>query len=177
VWLAGSQLPASITTLRNMHTLNLYNCGAITFLHDNFHQALSLKILSLQGCEKLKEVPPSLGMAPALATLTLWNCIALEVMPDLSTIPKLQIDGIPEQLADWEGDQKRKRLEAAAQGRNLGNATKAPTGGGWKDVAMAALGGDPNRAARKSVGAAVAGVASAAMSALGGGSGGAATGE
>ena len=30
-------------------------------------------------------------------------------MPDLTPIPKLQIDGVPEQLADWEAEQKRKR--------------------------------------------------------------------
>ena len=49
-------LPAAITRLENLHTLNLYNCGSITFLHDNFQLATSLRVLSLQGCEKLKEV-------------------------------------------------------------------------------------------------------------------------
>ena len=134
------ELPASITRLKNLHTLNLYNCGSITFLHDNFNCSEALKVLSLQGCEKLKEVPPSLAQAPALTTLTLWNCNALEIMPDLTPIPKLQIDGCPEQLADWEAEQKRKRAADAAAGRNMGTTIKAPTGGGWKEAAAAVLG-------------------------------------
>ena len=30
-------------------------------------------------------------------------------MPDMTSLPKLQIDGVPEQLADWEAEHKRKR--------------------------------------------------------------------
>ena len=128
-----AEIPASITRLRQLHTLNLYNCGGLTFLHNNFNQTVALRVLSLQGCEKLREVPASLAQAPALQTLTLWDCRALEIMPDLSPIPKLQIDGVPEQLAEWEADQKRKRAEDLAAGRNkfsssAAGPTKAP---GW----------------------------------------------
>jgi len=118
-------LPETITRLRNLTTLNLYNCGGLSKLPDNFHLATSLRILSLQGCENLYEVPPSVAMMPALQTLTLWNCMKLEVMPDMSAIPKLQIDGVPEQLADWEAEQKRKRAEQAAADRKGGQAAAA----------------------------------------------------
>ena len=100
----------------------------------------ALQVLSLQGCEKLIEVPESLTRCHNLNTLTLWGCIVLVTMPDLTPLPKLQIDGVPEQLADWEAEQKRKRAADAAAGRNMGTTIKAPTGGGWKEAAAAVLG-------------------------------------
>ena len=48
------------------------------------------------------------------------NCIKLEIMPDMSGIPRLQIDGVPEQLADWEVEQKRKRAEDLRDGKTKG---------------------------------------------------------
>ena len=117
-------LPDTITRLRNLTTLNLYNCGGLTALPDNFHLASSLRILSLQGCEKLVEVPPSVAQCPALQTLTLWNTNALQILPDFSHMPRLQIDGVPEQLAEWEAEQKRKRQEGAADARKAGTHGK-----------------------------------------------------
>ena len=157
------ELPASITRLRQLHTLNLYNCGSLTFLPDSFQNATALKTLSLQGCEKLKEVPPSVAQMPALATLTLWNCIALEVMPDLSQIPNLQLDGVPEQLADWEAEQRRKRAEDAAVGRGINVAVKTGPTSNWM-TAGAAL-GVPAPGESKGLAA----TAKAAMAALSGG--------
>ena len=124
-------LPEEITRLSTLAILNLYNCGKLTKLPDNFHLASSLRVLSLQGCEKLVEVPPSVAMMPALTTLTLWDCRELKIMPDMSQIPKLQLDGVPEQLADWEADQKRKRAEDAAAGRSK-MAVKAAEPTGWR---------------------------------------------
>ena len=102
-------LPAKIVNLKNLVTLNLYNFGAMTRLPENFHHLESLQVLSLQGCEKLVELPEELAMCPSLNTLTLWGCIVLTRMPDLTPLLKLQIDGVPEQLADWEAEQKKKR--------------------------------------------------------------------
>ena len=199
--LAVPELPASITRLRQLHTLNLYNCGSLTFLHDNFQNAIALRVLSLQvrfryccccslcfalllscclplltsdchpwpfcsrlqGCEKLKEVPPSVAHMPALATLTLWNCLALETMPDLSQIPKLQLDGVPEQLADWEADQKRKRAEDAAAGRGVKVAVKTAATSNWLSAGAALGVAAPGE--KKGIAAA----AKAAMAAMGGG--------
>ena len=84
-------------------------------------------------------------MAPALTTLTLWNCNALEILPDLTPIPGLQVDGVPEQLADWEAEQKRKRQQDAAAGRLNTTQSKAPQGPGWKEAAGAFMGGDKKR--------------------------------
>ena len=47
-------------------------------------------------------------------------------MPDLTPLPKLQIDGVPEQLADWEAEQKRKRAEDMRDGKNKQNMGNAP---------------------------------------------------
>jgi len=123
------QLPPTITALRSLVTLNLYNCGGLKYLPDTFDQFESLQVLSLQGCEKLVELPPSMASCMTLNTLTLWNCQVLERAPDLSVIPKLQIDGIPEQLADWEAEQKKKRLEDAKNGKpQLGGKQEAKSG-------------------------------------------------
>jgi hypothetical protein len=126
--------PEALTNLKSLSTLNLYNCGGFKSLPDTLDRLESLQVLSLQGCEKLVEVPPSLGRCLTLTTLTLWNCNVLERLPDLSQIPKLQIDGVPEQLADWEADQKRKRAEDAKEGKNKGGAVKAEKSSGWSAV-------------------------------------------
>ncbi len=55
-------------------------------------------------------------------------------MPDLSGIQKLQIDGVPEQLADWEAEQKRKRAEDAREGKNKGPQQAAAKQSGWDAV-------------------------------------------
>ena len=124
--------PEALTRLKSLATLNLYNCGGFTSLPDTLDQLESLQVLSLQGCEKLKEVPESLGRCHTLTTLTLWNCNVLEKLPDLSQIPKLQIDGVPEQLADWEAAQKQKRLDDVKEGKNKGAAvSKAEKTSGW----------------------------------------------
>ena len=74
----------------------------------------------------LIEVPESLSRCLTLNTLTLWNCQVLERIPDLTSIPKLQIDGVPEQLADWEIEQKKKWQEEVRDGKNKGReAAKA----------------------------------------------------
>ena len=53
----------------------------------------------------------------------------------MTPLPKLQIDGVPEQLADWEAEQKRKRAEEAKSGganKNAGAAAAKTTG--WSVV-------------------------------------------
>ena len=115
-------------------TLNLYNCGGLTKLPDNFHLLESLQVLSLQGCEKLVELPDELAHCPNLTTLTLWGCIVLTKMPDLTTRPNLQIDGVPEQLAEWEAEQKKKRLEDAREGKNKQQAGAAAKTSQWEAV-------------------------------------------
>ena len=127
------ELPSTITHLRTLVTLNLYNCGGVKVLPDTFDDFECLQVLSLQGCEKLIEVPESLARVMTLNTLTLWNCQVLERLPDLSNIPKLQIDGVPEQLADWEADQKRKRAENAKSGNAQSN-TSTQQKSGWAAV-------------------------------------------
>jgi hypothetical protein len=125
-------LPKNIVNLRSLVTLNLYNCGGLTKLPENFNNLESLQVLSLQGCEKLVTLDGcGIELCPNLTTLTLWGCIVLVTMPDLTTLPKLQIDGVPEQLADWEAEQKRKRAEDAAAGRNKGRAEAAKPSG-WR---------------------------------------------
>ena len=119
-------LPANIVNLSSLVTLNLYNCGGLTKLPENFNNLEALQVLSLQGCEKLVELPDALAMCPSLNTLTLWGCIVLTQMPDLTPLPKLQIDGVPEQLADWEAEQKRKRAEDMRDGKNKQNMGNAP---------------------------------------------------
>lgn len=57
----------------------------------------------------------------------------LERIPDLSAIPKLQIDGVPEQLADWELEQRKKRAEDAKSGNNKGAAKQEKTSG-WQAI-------------------------------------------
>ena len=72
-------------------------------------------------------------------------------MPDLTTLPKLQIDGVPEQLADWEAEQKKKRAEDLKSGGSKQQAAKTSNWEGVKKdaqrgavagAAVAALGGD-----------------------------------
>jgi len=129
-----AELPATITKLRSLVTLNLYNCGGLRYLPDTFDEFKTLQVLSLQGCEKLVEVPPSMSQCLTLTTLTLWNCHVLERIPDLSMIPKLQIDGVPEQLADWEVEQRKKRAEDAKAGGNKGVQQKQEKTSGWAAV-------------------------------------------
>ena len=128
------EFPPSLTNIKTLTTLNLYNCGGFKSLPDTLDNLESLTVLSLQGCEKLVEVPESLSRCLTLTTLTLWNCNVLERLPDLSQIPKLQIDGVPEQLADWEKEQKQKRLEDAKDGKNKGGPVKAEKTSGWAAV-------------------------------------------
>ena len=73
-------------------------------------------------------------MCPSLNTLTLWGCIVLTKVPDLTPLAKLQIDGVPEQLADWEADQKRKRAEDARDGKNKPKDAAAPQKTQWEAV-------------------------------------------
>ena len=121
------ELPPSITNLHSLATLNLYNCGGLKYLPDSFDEMESLQVLSLQGAEKLETLDGcGLELCPNLKTLTLWGCIVLTQMPDLTGIPKLQIDGVPEQLADWEAEQKRKRAEDMRDGKNKQNMGNAP---------------------------------------------------
>jgi len=128
-------LPGKIVHLKALVTLNLYNCGGLTKLPDNFHLLESLQVLSLQGCEKLVELPDELAMCPSLTTLTLWGCIVLTRMPDLTPLAKLQIDGVPEQLAEWEEAQKKKRLEDARDGKNKqAGAAAAAKSSQWEVV-------------------------------------------
>ena len=128
-------LPANIVNLRSLVTLNLYNCGGLTKLPDNFNNLESLQVLSLQGAEKLETLDGcGLELCPNLNTLTLWGCIVLTQMPDLTGIPKLQIDGVPEQLADWEAEQKRKRAEDAKSGGNKGGQKEVQKTSGWAAV-------------------------------------------
>ena len=79
-------------------------------------------------------MPESLAQCLTLNTLTLWNCQVLERLPDLTPIPKLQIDGVPEQLAEWEQEQKRKRAEDAKSGANKGQVQQAAKSSGWAAV-------------------------------------------
>ena len=108
---------ASITRLKNLHTLNLYN------LRLDHLPARQLQLLGgaegpiITGCEKLKEVPPSLAQAPALTTLTLWNCNALEIMPDLSAYTKAPDRRLPRAARRLGG-----RAEAKARGGRGGGA-------------------------------------------------------
>ena len=55
-------------------------------------------------------------------------------MPDLTPLPKLQIDGVPEQLADWEAEQKRKRAEEARDGKNKQNQGAPKQTSQWDSV-------------------------------------------
>jgi hypothetical protein len=127
-----AQLPETITRLKSLVTLNLYNCGGLKSLPDTFDELETLQVLSLQGCEKLIEVPESLSRCLTLSTLTLWNCQVLERLPDLSAIPGLQVDGVPEQLASWEAEQKEKRAQDAREGKNKGaNQPAAAKNAGW----------------------------------------------
>ena len=121
-------LPNTIVKLKSLVTMNLYNCGGLTTLPDNFDRLESLQVLSLQGCEKLVEIPESMADCPSLNTLTLWGCMVLEKIPDLTPLPKLQLDGVPEQLADWEAEQKKKRAEDLRDGKNKGPRKKGDEG-------------------------------------------------
>ena len=151
------QLPANIVNLKSLVTLNLYNCGGLTRLPENFNNLESLQVLSLQGAEKLVTLDGcGLELCPCLTTLTLWGCIVLTQMPDMTGILKLQIDGVPEQLADWEAAQKQKRAEDMRDGKNKGNAAAAPKAQQWDAVK-----GDAKKGT----------VAAAATSALTGGDG------
>ena len=79
----------------------------------------------MQGCEKLVEITPSMADCPSLKTLTLWGTIVLVNIPDLTPLVNLQIDGVPEQLADWEAQQKQKRLDDARDGKTKGGPASA----------------------------------------------------
>ena len=69
-----------------------------------------------------------MAQCPSLKTLTLWDTKVLERVPDLTTIPNLQIDGVPEQLQEWEEEQKKKRADDIREGKNKGPVVKAS---GW----------------------------------------------
>ena len=60
-----------------------------------------------------------------------------------------------------EEEEEAKRQQDAAAGRNMGNASKAPQAGGWKDAAAGML-----EQRKKGLGSTVAGVAGAALAAL-----------
>jgi len=128
-------LPQNIVNLRSLVTLNLYNCGGLAQLPTNFNNLESLQVLSLQGCEKLVTLDGcGLELCPSLNTLTLWGCIVLTQMPDMTALHKLQIDGVPEQLADWEAEQKRKRAEDARDGKNKQSAGAPKPTQQWDSV-------------------------------------------
>ena len=147
------QLPANIVNLKALITLNLYNCGGFKKLPDDFQNLESLQVLSMQGCEKLETLDGcGLELCPNLNTLTLWGCIVLTQMPDMTGIQKLQIDGVPEQLADWEAEQKRKRAEDARDGKNKGqNNAAAKAGGQWEAVKKDAARGSAAAAATTAI--------------------------
>lgn len=53
----------------------------------------------------------------------------------IGTLAKLQIDGVPEQLAEWEEAQKKKRLEDARDGKNKqAGAAAAAKSSQWEVV-------------------------------------------
>jgi len=139
------QLPSNIVNLKSLVTLNLYNCGGLTQLPHNFSNLEALQVLSLQGCEKLVTLDGcGIENCGSLNTLTLWGCIVLTQMPDFTSLPKLQIDGVPEQLVDWEAAQKEKRAQEMRDGKNKGanQGTPKPVGQ-WdavkKDVARGSV--------------------------------------
>ena len=149
------QLPANIVNLKSLVTLNLYNCGGLTRLPDNFNNLEALQVLSLQGAEKLVTLDGcGLELCPNLTTLTLWGCIVLTQMPDMTGIPKLQIDGVPEQLADWEAAQKQKRADELREGKNKPGAAAAAAPkaqAGWDAVKKDAKAGSVAAAATEAL--------------------------
>ena len=58
----------------------------------------------------------------------------LERVPDFTPIFGLQIDGIPEQLADWEAQQKQKRIDDKKEGKNQGKRSSGEVSSVKKDV-------------------------------------------
>ena len=63
----------AVVSLKNLVTMNLYNCGGLVRLPDHFDRLESLTTISLQGCEKLVEINASMADCPSLKTLTLWG--------------------------------------------------------------------------------------------------------
>ncbi|XP_044497636.1 disease resistance-like protein DSC1 [Mangifera indica] len=115
--IAIRELPLSIESLSNLHTLSLKNCSRIESLPDGILKLKSLKYLSLSGCSNIKTIPkisckmeqlyldetaikelPSLiECQSSLVTLSLKNCSNLENLPgefcNLKSLRHLYISG------------------------------------------------------------------------------------
>jgi len=58
------------------------NCVRLEKLPDSFTKLATLKILWLEGCKNLIELPMEFGNLQALELLDLENCVRLEKLPD-----------------------------------------------------------------------------------------------
>ena len=62
----------------------------------------ALQTLNLNWCKALKSLPAELANLTSLRTLNLFCCDALTGMPDLSGLPQLKVESLPDHLKAWE---------------------------------------------------------------------------
>ena len=70
----------------------------------------ALRVLKLSCCHSLSSLPSTLGQCEALSTLDLDGCYSLLEMPDLSHLPSLEVELLPDHLKLWEAEGGRKAL-------------------------------------------------------------------
>ncbi|XP_062117674.1 putative disease resistance RPP13-like protein 1 [Humulus lupulus] len=72
------ELPKSFCLLYNLQTIKILGCKDLTKLPKTFHHLVNLRYLDID-CPKLSTFPP-LGQLPALETLWIENCDAIETV-------------------------------------------------------------------------------------------------
>jgi Leucine-rich repeat (LRR) protein len=76
------KLPSSIGYFVGIKILNLDGCTNLTNLPNSIHQLWHLEYLSLNGCTGIKELPSSIGHLARLKRLSLKNCTNLMNIPN-----------------------------------------------------------------------------------------------
>jgi Leucine-rich repeat (LRR) protein len=91
------RLPTSITTLRNLECLDLYNCWKLVELPEGISNLEKLQVLNLQKCNNLGGMPVGIGQLTRLQKLGLFVLCEGEQFAGLSELAN--VPGVGEELS------------------------------------------------------------------------------
>ena len=94
-----SNIPSSISLLKNLKNLLIYNCKKLETIPDQIGDLNSMYFLSISECESLGSIPDTIGNLSSLRSLVIDDNRTLTTLPDtigrLENLELLTLTGTP----------------------------------------------------------------------------------